>query len=91
MLVAAALGGLGIVQLPSFVGDAQPELASVLPELEQPYSVWLVVPQARRRLPAVRAVCEAIRETFGRERSGANRHPASVRAGSIAAAARLGK
>jgi DNA-binding transcriptional LysR family regulator len=66
VLVAGASSGLGIVQLPSFVGDEHPDLVRVLADAEEPYSVWLVVPQANRRIAAVRAVSEAIAEAFRR-------------------------
>jgi DNA-binding transcriptional LysR family regulator len=68
VLLAGASSGLGIVQLPSYVGDAHPDLVRVLPEAEERYSVWLVVPQVSRRIGAVRAVSEAIADTF-RERA----------------------
>ena len=68
VLVAGAAAGIGIVQLPSFVGDAHPDLVRVFPEVEEPYSVWLVVPQANRRIAAVRAVGEAIALAFRRGR-----------------------
>jgi DNA-binding transcriptional LysR family regulator len=68
VLVAAAAAGVGIVQLPSFVGDAHPDLIRVFPEVEEPYSVWLVLPQANRRIASVRAVSEAIAAAFRRGR-----------------------
>jgi DNA-binding transcriptional LysR family regulator len=64
VLVTGAVSGLGIVQLPSFVGEAHSDLVRVFPEVEEPYSVWLVLPQANRRIPAVRTVSEAIAESF---------------------------
>jgi DNA-binding transcriptional LysR family regulator len=66
VLLAAVVAGLGIVQLPSFVGEGQPDLVRVFPEVEEPYSVWLVLPQANRRIPAVRAASEAIAREFRR-------------------------
>jgi DNA-binding transcriptional LysR family regulator len=66
VVVAAALAGLGITQLPSYVGDAEPELTPVLPEHDRPYAVWLVVPQARRNVATVRAVSDAIVAAFRR-------------------------
>src|SRR5215475_385705 len=68
VLVAAAAAGLGIVQLPSFVADVLPELVRVFPDVEEPYSVWLVLPQANRRIASVRAVSEAIAAEFRRRR-----------------------
>jgi len=64
VLVAAALAGLGIVQLPSYVGDAHTDLVHVLPERDDPYDVWLVVTAAKRRLAAVRAATDAITRAF---------------------------
>lgn len=64
LLVAAALAGLGVVQLPSYVGDATPDLLPVLPELDTPYAVWLVVPQSKKLVAAVRVVSEAIDASF---------------------------
>jgi DNA-binding transcriptional LysR family regulator len=63
-LLAGALAGVGIVQLPSYVGDSHTQLVRVFPEIEERYSVWLVVPQANRRLAAVRAVSDAIARAF---------------------------
>ena len=73
VLLAGAAAGLGIVQMPSFVGDVHPDLVRVLPEVEQPYSAWLVLPQANRRIPAVRAVAEAIGAAFRRSSPRADR------------------
>lgn len=63
-LVEAARAGIGIAELPSYVGDGDAQLVRVLPEHEHRYSVWLVVPQARRRVAVVRAVCDAIAAAF---------------------------
>ena len=64
VLLAGASSGIGIVQMPSYVGDAYPDLVRVFGDVEEPYAVWLVVPQANRRIAAVRAVSEAIAQTF---------------------------
>jgi DNA-binding transcriptional LysR family regulator len=66
VLLAGAASGLGIVQMPSYVGDTHPELVRVFPDVEEAYAVWLVVPQVNRRIAAVRAVSEAIAEEFRR-------------------------
>jgi DNA-binding transcriptional LysR family regulator len=84
VLLAGAVAGLGIVQLPSFVGDAEPELERVFPEVEERYGVWLVLPQANRRIAAVRAVTDAIAAEFRRDRghreaTGAGRPRVNVR------------
>jgi DNA-binding transcriptional LysR family regulator len=67
VLLAAAIAGLGIAQLPSYVGEAAPDLTPVLPEHDKAYAVWLVLPDAKRRVASVRAVSDAI--------AGAFRHP----------------
>jgi DNA-binding transcriptional LysR family regulator len=67
LLVAAAVAGLGIVQLPSYVGDSIPELLPVLPALETRHAVWLAVPQAKKLVAAVRIVAEAIDVSFKSE------------------------
>lgn len=64
VLVAAAVAGMGIVQLPDYVGDATPALVHVLPSFDKPYPIWLVVPQAKRRAAAIRIVSDAIAHTF---------------------------
>jgi DNA-binding transcriptional LysR family regulator len=64
VLLAGALAGLGIAQLPSYVGDAEPDLAPVLPEHDKAYAVWLVLPDAKRRVASVRAVGDAIAAVF---------------------------
>ena len=68
-LLDAALAGLGVAQLPSYIAARAPQLVRVLPDYEEQYSAWLVVPQVKRRLAAVRAVCEAIIESFRSESS----------------------
>jgi DNA-binding transcriptional LysR family regulator len=78
VLLAGATSGLGIVQLPSYVGDANPDLVHVLPERDDPYSVWLVVPQAKRRVGAVRAVSDALADAF-RAPGRAGRFPSRAR------------
>ncbi|WP_394842925.1 LysR family transcriptional regulator [Pendulispora brunnea] len=64
VMMAAAIAGIGITQLPDYVGDAMPQLVHVLPSFDKPYRIWLVVPQAKRRVAAIRAVSDAIREVF---------------------------
>ena len=64
VLLASAIAGLGIVQLPSYVGDAHPELVPVMSERDEPSDVWLVVTAAKRRLAAVRAASDAITRAF---------------------------
>lgn len=69
VLLGAGLSGLGIVQLPSYVGDELPELVRVFADREEPYAVWLVVTQANRRVALIRAVSDAIAAVFMRQTS----------------------
>ena len=64
VLVRAAAEGLGVVELPSYVGEAHPDLVRVLPERESPYAVWLVLHRDLRRAARVRAVCEGVAAAF---------------------------
>jgi DNA-binding transcriptional LysR family regulator len=64
VLLAAATAGLGIAQLPSYVGEVMPDLTPVLPEHDRAYAVWLVLPDAKRRVASVRAVSDAVAATF---------------------------
>jgi DNA-binding transcriptional LysR family regulator len=66
VLLAAVVAGLGIAQLPSYVGESVPELTPVLPGYDKPYAVWLVLPEGKRRVAAVRAVSDAIVAAFRR-------------------------
>lgn len=66
VLLVAAIAGLGIAQLPSYVGEAAPDLKPVLPEHDKAYVVWLVLPDAKRRVASVRAVSDAIAAAFRR-------------------------
>jgi DNA-binding transcriptional LysR family regulator len=72
VLVAAALAGIGIAQLSCYVGDEIPELVPVLPAHDKAYSVWLVTPQAKRRVAAVRVVGDAIARSFEARSGGAD-------------------
>jgi DNA-binding transcriptional LysR family regulator len=64
VLVAAAVAGLGIVQLPDYVGDATASLVHVLPSHDRPYPIWVVTPQAKRRVAAIKLVGGAIADAF---------------------------
>jgi DNA-binding transcriptional LysR family regulator len=48
----------------SYVGKREPELVCVLPEREQPYPVFFVYHQERRRDSALGAVADAIAAQF---------------------------
>ena len=60
LLVSAARVGIGIVPLPTFIGDAHDDLVRVLPEVRSEYAAWLVVPVSSRGSPQLRVVREAI-------------------------------
>jgi DNA-binding transcriptional LysR family regulator len=64
VLLAAAIAGLGIAQLPSYVGESAPGLEPVLPEHDKAYAVWLVLPDAKRRVTSVRVVSDAVAAAF---------------------------
>jgi DNA-binding transcriptional LysR family regulator len=64
VLLSAVAAGLGIAQLPSYVGDRHPELVPVLPSRDRSYTVWLVLPEAKRRIASVRTVSDAIAAAF---------------------------
>jgi DNA-binding transcriptional LysR family regulator len=70
VLLGAAMSGLGIVQLPSYVGDTLPELVRVCTDREERYAVWLVVTQSNRRMAVIRAVGNAIAAVFIQRTSG---------------------
>lgn len=72
VLLAAAVAGLGIAQLPSYVGDAAADLVPVLPAYDKAYTVWLVLPETKRRVAAVRAVSDAIVAAFRRPPTATN-------------------
>jgi DNA-binding transcriptional LysR family regulator len=56
--------GIGIVELPSFVGDRDRALTRVCVGSERRYSVYIVTHTDRRRAPSVRAVSDAIANAF---------------------------
>lgn len=57
----ATSAGLGIAPLPSYIGDADPNLVRVLPgKVEVRRTYWIVVPRGLQRLPRVRAAAELI-------------------------------
>ena len=64
VLVRAAEQGLGVVELPSYVGDERDTLQRVLPGFETPYAVWMVVHRDARQGARVRAVCDAVVARF---------------------------
>ena len=50
-----ARAGAGIAALPCFIGDADPQLARIIPEVTIERSFWLVTHQDTRRLPRIEA------------------------------------
>jgi DNA-binding transcriptional LysR family regulator len=69
VLLGAGLSGLGIVQLPSYLGDALSELVRVFPDREERCTAWLVVTESNRRVATIRAVSDAIATVFMRRSS----------------------
>ncbi len=63
-IVRAACAGIGIAELPSYVGDREPALVRACAEHERRYAVYLVTHADRRRVRSVRAVCDAIAAAF---------------------------
>jgi DNA-binding transcriptional LysR family regulator len=84
-LVAAAVAGIGIAQLPRHVADATPDLVPVLRDREAWCTVWLVLPQAKRRIAAVRVISEAIHGSCKRSAASALPRPRAL-AGEVAGA-----
>lgn len=68
-LTRAIHDGIGVGELPSFVGDADPHLVRVCADHERRYSVYVVTHEERRRVRSVRAVCDAIHAAFSVRRS----------------------
>ncbi|AKU99511.1 Transcriptional regulator [Labilithrix luteola] len=78
-LLRAARDGLGVAELPSYVGDADPGLVRVCANHARFYSVYLVSHEDRRRVRAVRAVSEAIAAAFDGYRASARQAVRSKR------------
>jgi DNA-binding transcriptional LysR family regulator len=55
-MLAAARGGAGLAALPCLMGDDEPGLVRVTPEVIAERDVWLVYPQEARLSAPVRAV-----------------------------------
>lgn len=77
-LLRATRDGLGVAELPSYVGDADAGLVRVCAAHARTYSVYLVSHEDRRRVRAVRAVSEAIVAAFEAHRA-RSRQPRSKR------------
>ncbi|MEX3945233.1 LysR family transcriptional regulator [Paraburkholderia sp. BR10937] len=63
-LVASLQGGLGIGELPTYIGDAIPDLVRVLPDVESAYDVWLGMHADFHRTARVRVVVDMIVQQF---------------------------
>jgi len=63
-LLRAARAGMGVAELPSYVGDPDPLLERVCAEHERRYSVYVVTHDQRRRARSVRLVSDAIAAAF---------------------------
>ncbi|MQR02527.1 LysR family transcriptional regulator [Glaciimonas soli] len=64
MMVEAVRAGLGIGELPTHLGDVEPDLQRIWPELSSPYDMWLVLHSDLNRTARVRAVVDAIVEAY---------------------------
>jgi DNA-binding transcriptional LysR family regulator len=64
VLLEAARLGMGIVELPCHMADADPGLVRVWPEREDRYDVWLVMHSDLSRSARVRAAADAIIACF---------------------------
>jgi DNA-binding transcriptional LysR family regulator len=64
MLLEAVCAGLGLGELPTYLGDAQPSLQRIWPERAEPYDMWLVLHSDLNRTARVRAVADAIIAAF---------------------------
>lgn len=64
---AAAVAGVGVAPLPSFIGDQHPALIRVDPTRSPPSRpAWLAIHPDLRKAPAVRAVADWLLEVFAR-------------------------
>jgi DNA-binding transcriptional LysR family regulator len=64
MLMEAVRAGLGLGELPTYVGDAQAKLQRVWPDRAEPYDMWLVLHSDLNRTARVRAVADAVIAAF---------------------------
>lgn len=63
----AAISGLGIAPLPTYIGERDPRLIPVLPEsFSVPRTYWMIAPETNLPLRRVQAAAEAVRELVGR-------------------------
>jgi DNA-binding transcriptional LysR family regulator len=64
MLMEGVRAGLGLGELPTYLGDAQPQLQRIWPERSEPYDMWLVLHSDLNRTARVRAVADAVIAAF---------------------------
>ncbi|HEY4316962.1 MAG TPA: LysR family transcriptional regulator [Herbaspirillum sp.] len=64
MLMEAIRAGLGLGEMPTYLGDAEPSLQRIWPERTEPYDMWLVLHSDLNRTARVRAVADAIIAAF---------------------------
>ncbi|NVE01515.1 LysR family transcriptional regulator [Massilia sp. BJB1822] len=64
MLLEATRAGIGIGELPTHMADADPRLIRIWPEREHSYDMYLVMHSDLNRSARVRAVADAIIESF---------------------------
>ncbi len=64
MLLEALRAGIGIGELPTHLGDADPQLQRIWPERSEPYDMWLVLHGDLNRTARVRAVADAIVQAY---------------------------
>jgi DNA-binding transcriptional LysR family regulator len=65
-LAAAARAGLGVALLPSLLGDGDPALRRLLPEVPFRNEIWLLVHGELRRAPRIRLVIDWLDEVLAR-------------------------
>jgi DNA-binding transcriptional LysR family regulator len=63
-LLAAARHGIGVTQLPCYIGDAEPALRRLDGPVPRSQEIWLLVHGDLRRTPRIRAVIDWIDETI---------------------------
>ncbi|WGG53422.1 LysR family transcriptional regulator [Rugamonas sp. DEMB1] len=64
MLIEATRAGIGIGELPCHMADLDPQLVRIWPERVEHYDTWLVMHSDLSRSARVRAVADAIVDTF---------------------------
>lgn len=64
MLMEGVRAGLGMGEMPTYMGDAQPTLQRIWPDRSEPYDMWLVLHSDLNRTARVRAVADAVIAAF---------------------------